>query len=154
MIGLFRAKIDINKINYISEQYKLNSKDKKLIFVGIGEMPGREGANGDLLYAVIQNDFINTLFWKKSYLPKENIKHQLDVSKVFDYVDDINFQIHKGQQTTAKIENIIIIDGVRWVIDIDKKIIHKKNKPDIWMTIEQAFEIFSESTQEELLKYL
>lgn len=152
---LLKAQINPGLVNYFSSELKSESTGKKLIFVGIGETSTREGTNGDLLYAIIENDFINTLFWKKSYLPKETIKHQLSVDRIFDNIDSISFSEKKQTpDQPAKQENIIVFDGVKWVVDKDKNILYKKNNPQAQISIEKAFEIMPEDIQEKILNFL
>lgn len=65
--------IDKSKVSYFSEEAKLQSKDKTLLF-----LDRKTESNGNLVYAIVRDNQIITIYFAKNYVPQDATKLQVD----------------------------------------------------------------------------
>lgn len=73
-IQLAQIFIDKSLVKYFTEDLKLQAKNKTLLFID-----KKTSSNGNLVYAVIRNNIIVTIYFAKNYVPQDAKKLNVDV---------------------------------------------------------------------------
>ena len=72
-IQIAQNMIDKNAVNYYSEDLKKNSQGKTLVFVD-----EKTQSNGNIVYAIVRDNIIKTIYFAKSYVPQDASKLRVD----------------------------------------------------------------------------
>ena len=72
-IQIAQNMIDKNAVNYYSEELKKNAQGKTLVFVD-----EKTQSNGNIVYAIVRDNIIKTIYFAKSYVPQDASKLRVD----------------------------------------------------------------------------
>jgi hypothetical protein len=72
-VQLANIVIDRNRVEYFDLQSKLDSQNKSLIFIDKDTE-----SNGNLIFAIIRQNEIRTIYFAKSYVPQDTAKLRVD----------------------------------------------------------------------------
>lgn len=112
-------------------------------------------STGDEFWMIIRGNVIHTFFLRKSWqtanLALNAEKLRVDFS--FKSVDTAIDKLGKQEQVQKEEEPIVIINGVKWVVDPTKEVIYKKNKPTVQHSIDDVMDQLDEPTQEKILSF-
>jgi hypothetical protein len=75
--------IDKNKVEYFSDELKEQAKNKTLIFVD-----SKTNSNGNVIYAIIRDNSVETLYFGKSYLKQTPEKLRVDAVVNMDSIQN------------------------------------------------------------------
>jgi len=129
-----------------------------------------EHSEGRFVWVVIRaNDLETIVFGDMNYVPK-NTQIHLTIDRIKDYIinekkSDFNLTEKDLVRLQTKIrssvaavekpkENIVIINGTKWIVDEKNERIYKKNNPDVSYDVYGFMEKVDEKLQDEILSYL
>jgi len=72
-IQLAQILIDKNQVKYYSEDLKNQAKSKPLLIVD-----EKTSSNGNLVYLIVRNNMITTIYFAKNYVPQDATKMKVD----------------------------------------------------------------------------
>jgi hypothetical protein len=113
-------------------------------------------STGDEFWMIIRNNIIQTVFLRKSWQTQnaDLNSEKLRVDYTFKNVDQAISQLGKKLGKEESIEPIVIINGVKWVVDSKNETMYKKNKPTEIHNISDVLDQVDEPTQEKILSFL
>ena len=114
-------------------------------------------STGDEFWMIIRNNIIHTVFLRKSWqTAKADLNaEKLKVDYAFKNVDQaIQVLGKKDNNKFDKVEPIVVINGVKWVVNAKDETIYKKNKPTEKHSISDILDQVDEPTQEKILSFL
>lgn len=127
-----------------------------------------EHSEGNYVWVIVRgNDLETVVFGSSDYIPK-NVQIKFTIDKIRDYVinekggdfnlteKDLNkMQLKKvvQKQVDKPKENIVTIDGVKWIVDDKEEKIYKKNNKDVVFNVYDFIDKVDEKTQEEILSF-
>jgi len=119
------------------------------------------GSQGNQFWVIIRNNSIDTLMLRMSNQTYNNVSNARDVRvdyaiKDFNkYIKQIEKSKIKKKQTNIRREKqpIVPINGVKWVVDINREIIYKKNKPSVNHRVIDMIDSVDEKTQEDIMSF-
>lgn len=114
-------------------------------------------STGDEFWMIIRNNIIHTVFLRKSWQTNNASLNaeKLRVDYAFKNIDQAINQL--GKKQTDKLESsepIVVINGVKWVVNAKDETIFKKNKPTEIHSISDVLDQVDEPTQEKILSFL
>ena len=126
-----------------------------------------EHSEGNYVWVVVRaNDLETIVFGDANYVPR-NTQIRLTIDKLRDYIinykdSDYNLtdkdlrKLQVGVSTNVERpkENIVIINGVKWIVDEVNEKIYKKNNPEVTYDVYEFADKLDEKTQDEILSYL
>lgn len=72
-IQIAQNMIDKHAVNFYSEELKKNAQGKTLVFVD-----EKTQSNGNIVYAIVRDNIIKTIYFAKSYVPQDASKLRVD----------------------------------------------------------------------------
>lgn len=114
-----------------------------------------EGSIGNQFWVIVRDNKIDTFMLAMDYQtknPEYNAK-RLNVDLSIKNIDKFAEQLAKTRTHNVKDEPIIIINGVKWMVDIKDETIYKKNNPAVKHKIEDMLDSVDIATQEKVLSF-
>lgn len=114
-------------------------------------------STGDEFWMIIRNNIIHTVFLRKSWQTNNASLNaeKLRVDYAFKNIDQAINQLGKKQvDKLESSEPIVVINGVKWVVNAKDETIFKKNKPTEIHSISDVLDQVDEPTQEKILSFL
>ncbi len=114
-----------------------------------------EGSIGNQFWAIVRKNKIDTFMLAMEYQTKNPMYNaeRLNVDYSIKNIDKFAEQQPKQKNPEVETEPIILINGVKWIVNIKDETIHKKNNPAVKHKIEDILDNIDTATQEKVLAY-
>jgi uncharacterized protein YlzI (FlbEa/FlbD family) len=141
----------------------------KYIYHHVDNRGNVEHSEGRFIWAIIRANDIETLMLRNINDVPKNTQIRLTIDKLKNYVvNDKHLDYNLTEKDLRKLqlnlkiepisnkpkENIVVINGVKWVVDDVEEEIYKKNNQNIKYNIYDFVETADEKLQDEILSFL
>lgn len=114
-----------------------------------------ENSVGNQFWVIIRNNKVDTFMLAMDYQtnnPEANA-NRLNVDYSIRNIDKFIEALEKAK-LGKKDEPVVIINGVRWIVDGDNEVIYKKNKSNVKHNIMDIMNNVDQETQEKIMSFI
>jgi hypothetical protein len=145
--------------NPASEHSYKDPKNGEMYYRIISD-PVLKDSTGNQFWVIIRNNTVKTFMLRKDWQTKPNTlnaeKLRVDFSiENLDVIKQNNDpNVNTSKQSSSKSKSIVVINGIKWVVNSNDETIFKKNKPTEKHKIEDMLKQVDKPTQDKILSLL
>ena len=145
-----------NKKNYVIflGHFPINPNSRYYKEFQGGQYYEIEGSIGNQFWVIVRNNTISTFMLATSHQtrnPEKNAE-RLNVDYSISNIDNFISNQNKSKIKKERVPTVLI-NGVKWVVDVDNEVVYKKNKQTVKHKIIDVLDTVDDKTQEEIMNF-